>query len=65
MSRIWARLVEATSRLHRVPLHANEGSRTVADIRAKTRRLKRTQASLGPWWTTCNSCASGRARENR
>ena len=41
-ARIWAALVEATSRLYQVPLHTDEGSRTVGDIRAKTRRLKRS-----------------------
>ncbi len=40
-SQIWAKLVEATNRLYQVPLHADERSRTVGDIRAKTRRLKR------------------------
>ena len=44
-SRVWATLIEATSRLHGVPLHTDEGSRTVGDIRAKARRLKR-QAGL-------------------
>ena len=41
-SQIWAKLVEATNRLYQVPLHADERSRTVGDIRAKTRRLKRS-----------------------
>ena len=40
-TKIWTRLVEVTSRLYGVPLHADEGSRTVTDIRAKCRRLKR------------------------
>ena len=40
-TRIWSALVNATSRLYAVPLYADEGSRTVGDIRAKCRRLKR------------------------
>ena len=40
-SRIWAALVKATSDLYQVPLHADDRSRTVGDIRAKCRRLKR------------------------
>lgn len=45
-TQIWASLLRAASRLHQVPLHADDRSRTVGDIRAKTRRLKRNAAGL-------------------
>ena len=32
-TRIWAKLVQATNHLHQVPLHADDRSRTVGDIR--------------------------------
>ena len=41
-TQIWTKLVEATNRLYQVPLHADDRSRTVGDIRAKSRRLKRS-----------------------
>ena len=39
--RMWARLEEAASRLDRVPLHIDERSRSVAEVRSGCRRLKR------------------------
>ena len=40
-SRAWDKLVQATSKLYKVPFFVDEGSRTVGDVRAKCRRLKR------------------------
>ncbi len=40
-TRMWSQLVDATARLYKVPLLADERSRTVGDIRSKCRRLKR------------------------
>ena len=62
----WAKLVEATSRLHQVPLHADEGSRTVGDIRAKSRRLKRNDGLalvVVDYMQLMHT--TGRSRENR
>ena len=65
-SRVWATLIEATSRLYGVPLHTDEGSRTVGDIRAKARRLKR-QAGLALVVVDYMQLMHipGRGRENR
>ncbi len=63
-SRIWSSLVEATSKLYKVPLHADEGSRTVTDIRAKCRRLKR-KTGLALVVVDYMQLMQGRSRENR
>ena len=63
-SRIWSSLVEATSKLYKVPLHADEGSRTVTDIRAKCRRLKR-KSGLELVVVDYMQLMQGRSRENR
>ena len=63
-SRMWVALVEATSKLYKVPLHADEGSRTVTDIRAKCRRLKR-KADLKLVVVDYMQLMQGRSRENR
>ena len=63
-TRIWAALVEATSRLYKVPLHADEGSRTVTDIRSKCRRLKR-KGGLELVVVDYMQLMQGRGRENR
>ena len=56
--------MEATSKLYKVPLHADEGSRTVTDIRAKCRRLKR-KAGLKLVVVDYMQLMQGRSRENR
>ncbi len=65
-TQIWAKLVQATNHLHQVPLHADDKSRTVGDIRAKTRRLKR---SAGLTLVVVDYMqlmhTHGRSRENR
>ena len=63
-SRVWSSLVEATSKLYKVPLHADEGSRTVTDIRAKCRRLKR-KSGLKLVVVDYMQLMQGRSRENR
>ena len=63
-SRIWAALVEATARLYKVPLHGDEGSRTVTDIRAKCRRLKR-KSGLKLVVVDYMQLMQSRGRENR
>ena len=63
-SRIWSSLVEATSKLYKVPLHADEGSRTVTDVRAKCRRLKR-KSGLAMVVVDYMQLMQGRSRENR
>ncbi|MDE0170067.1 MAG: replicative DNA helicase [bacterium] len=63
-SRVWSSLVEATSKLYKVPLHADEGSRTVTDIRAKCRRLKR-KTDLKLVVVDYMQLMQGRSRENR
>lgn len=63
-SLIWAKLVEATARLYKVPLHADEGSRTVGDIRSKCRRLKR-KAGLELVVVDYMQLMHSRSRENR
>ncbi len=65
-ARIWDNLVKASSRLYKVPLHADEGSRTVTDIRAKCRRLKRRsglELVVVDYMQLMHS--QGRGRENR
>ena len=63
-SRIWKALVDATARLYKVPLHADEGSRTVGDIRSKCRRLKRKEG-LKLVVVDYMQLMQGRSRENR
>ena len=63
-ARIWGALVEATARLYKVPLHGDDGSRTVTDIRAKCRRLKR-KAGLKLVVVDYMQLMHGRSRENR
>ena len=63
-SQVWKALVKATSRLYKVPLHGDEGSRTVTDIRAKCRRLKR-KAGLELVVVDYMQLMRGRSRENR
>ncbi len=63
-TRAWAALVEAVSSLYPVPLHTDEGSRTVTDIRAKCRRLKRKEG-LALVVVDYLQLLGGRARENR
>ena len=63
-TRIWGALVEATARLYKVPLHGDDGSRTVTDIRAKCRRLKR-KAGLKLVVVDYMQLMHGRSRENR
>ena len=65
-TRIWARLVQATSRLHQVSFHADDRSRTVGDIRAKSRRLKRSEGLalvVVDYMQLMHT--TGRSRENR
>ena len=45
-SRTWAALVDTTARLYKVPLHADEGPRTVTDIRAKCRGFEASDPRL-------------------
>lgn len=63
-ARIWKTLINTTSALYKVPLHADEGSRTVTDIRAKCRRLKR-QSGLEMVVVDYLQLMHGRNRENR
>lgn len=63
-ARIWSRLVDAAASLDRAPLHADEGSRTVTDIRAKCRRLKRKRG-LELVVVDYMQLMRGRTRENR
>lgn len=63
-TRIWAALVEATARLYKVPLLADDGSRTVGDIRSKCRRLKR-KSGLELVVVDYMQLMQGRSRENR
>ena len=63
-ARIWSRLVDASASLYRAPLHADEGSRTVTDIRAKCRRLKRKRG-LELVVVDYMQLMRGRTRENR
>lgn len=64
--RMWAALVQAVSRLHHLPLHADEESRTVGDVRTKARRLKRKQGlELVVVDYMQLMAAQGRERENR
>jgi len=62
--RVWSSLVEATSKLYKVPLHADEGFRTVTDIPAKCRRLKR-KTDLKLVVVDYMQLMQGRSRENR
>ena len=65
-TQIWAKLVQATNHLHQVPLHADDRSRTVGDIRAKARRLKRsTGLALVVVDYMQLMHTHGRSRENR
>ena len=63
-ARIWKTLIDTTSALYKVPLHADEGSRTVTDIRAKCRRLKR-KSGLEMVVVDYLQLMHGRNRENR
>ena len=63
-SRMLSSLVEAASKLYKAPLHADEGSRTVTDVRAKCRRLKR-KSGLKLVVVDYMQLMQGRARENR
>ena len=62
--RLWPRLVSASASLYQAPLHADEGSRTVTDIRAKCRRLKR-QRGLDLVVVDYMQLMQSRTRENR
>lgn len=63
-ARMWAQLVDATSRLYRVPLLADERSRTVGDIRSKCRRLQR-KSDLKLVVVDYMQLMHSRGRENR
>jgi replicative DNA helicase len=63
-ARVWPRLVDASASLYKAPLHADEGSRTVTDIRAKCRRLKR-QRGLKLVVVDYMQLMQARTRENR
>ncbi len=62
----WAALIQAAFGLEGVPLHIDEWSRTVGEVRTKTRRLKRNQGlELVVVDYMQLMVASGRRRENR
>ena len=63
-ARMWRQLVDAAMNLDRAPLYADEGSRTVTDIRAKCRRLKH-QRGLELVVVDYMQLMQGRTRENR
>lgn len=63
-ARLWPRLVAASASLYGAPLHADEGSRTVTDIRAKCRRMKR-QSGLDLVVVDYMQLMQARTRENR
>jgi len=63
-ARLWPRLVSASASLYGAPLHADEGSRTVTDIRAKCRRMKR-QRGLDLVVVDYMQLMQARTRENR
>ena len=65
LDRLWPRLVDASASLYPAPLHADEGSRTVTDIRAKCRRLKKHQDGLELVVVDYMQLMQARTRENR
>ena len=62
--RMWTTLINTSSALYEVPLYADEGSRTVTEIRAKCRRLKR-KAGLEMVVVDYLQLMHARNRENR
>ena len=64
VAKVWDRLITAAAGLDGVRLYADEGSRTVTDIRAKCRRLRRSKG-LSLVVVDYMQLMQGRARENR
>ena len=60
----WQRIVTAAARLYQLPLHTDSTARTVTDMRAKCRRLRR-QGGLALVVVDYMQLMSGRNRENR
>ena len=63
-TRTWKALIDTTAHLFKAPLYGDEGSRTVTDIRAKCRRLKR-KAGLKLVVVDYMQLMQSRNRENR